>query len=328
MRPIILQGHERPLTQIKYNHDGDLLFSCAKDKVINVWFSHNGERLGTYEGHTGAIWTCDISKNSALMVSGAADNTMRLWDVKTGKQLFKWEFPTAVKRVEFNEDDSRILAVTEQRMGFSGTVTVVRVPSFENDVAAETPLYVITTRESKATVAGWSYLSKYLITGHDDGSVSRYDAKTGDYLESKQVHNPGASITDLQFSVDRTYFVTACKDTTAKAIDVESFEVIKTYLTDTPLNTSSITPVQDFVVVGGGQEARDVTTTASRQGKFETRFYHAILEEELGRVKGHFGPINTIAVHPKGTGYASGGEDGYVRVHAFDKNYFDFKYTL
>jgi translation initiation factor 3 subunit I len=29
-----------------------------------------------------------------------------------------------------------------------------------------------------------------------------------------------------------------------------------------------------------------------------------------------------IAVHPAGTAYASGGEDGFVRVHHFDESYF------
>lgn len=37
-----------------------------------------------------------------------------------------------------------------------------------------------------------------------------------------------------------------------------------------------------------------VTTTSIRQGKFETRFWHKIFEEEVGRVKGHFGPVNTL----------------------------------
>lgn len=37
-----------------------------------------------------------------------------------------------------------------------------------------------------------------------------------------------------------------------------------------------------------------VTTTSLRQGKFETRFWHKVFEEEVGRVKGHFGPINTF----------------------------------
>lgn len=59
MRPIMLSGHERSLTQIKYNAEGDLLFSASKDHVINVWHSHNGERLGTYNGHNGTVWTID-----------------------------------------------------------------------------------------------------------------------------------------------------------------------------------------------------------------------------------------------------------------------------
>lgn len=32
-----------------------------------------------------------------------------------------------------------------------------------------------------------------------------------------------------------------------------------------------------------------------------------------------------IAVHPAGTGYASGGEDGFVRVHHFDESFFKAK---
>lgn len=61
MRPILLQGHTRSLTQIKYNKEGDLLFSVSKDKVVNVWYSHNGERLGTYNGHMGSVWTVDVN---------------------------------------------------------------------------------------------------------------------------------------------------------------------------------------------------------------------------------------------------------------------------
>ena len=51
MKPISLHGHERSITQIVYNREGDLLFSSAKDQNPNVWYSINGERLGTYDGH-------------------------------------------------------------------------------------------------------------------------------------------------------------------------------------------------------------------------------------------------------------------------------------
>lgn len=46
-----------------------------------------------------------------------------------------------------------------------------------------------------------------------------------------------------------------------------------------------------------------VTTTAARVGKFEARFFHSVYGHEFGRVKGHFGPINSIAINPDGKRY-------------------------
>ena len=37
-----------------------------------------------------------------------------------------------------------------------------------------------------------------------------------------------------------------------------------------------------------------VTTTSGKSGKFETKFFHLVYEEEFGIVKGHFGPINRL----------------------------------
>lgn len=329
MRPILLSGHERSLNQIKFNRDGDLLFSVAKDKIVCAWWSANGERLGTYNGHQGAIWTVDVSPNTQLLATGSADNTVRLWNVKTGECVKVWDFPTAVKRVEFTPDGSRLLAITEKRMGFLGTIAVLDINYGEDLTSqAEEPSLKITCTESKATVAGWSYLGKYIIAGHEDGSVSQYDAKTGEQLENVQAHEFDHQINDIQFSADRTYFITASKDKSSKLISSRNLAIMKTYVADTPLNSATITPKKEYVILGGGQAAMDVTTTSARQGKFEARFYHKVFEDEIGRVRGHFGPLNTVAVHPSGSAYASGGEDGYVRVHHFDKPYFDFMYEV
>jgi translation initiation factor 3 subunit I len=166
------------LTQIKFNSDGDLLFSVSKDKIVCAWWSANGERLGTYNGHQGAVWTVDVSPNTTLLATGSADNTVRLWNVKTGECVKVWDFPTAVKRVQFSPDGSRLLAVTEKRMGFLGTIAVLDINYGDNlNDQADEPSLRITCTESKATVAGWSFLSKYIIAGHEDGSVSQYDPK-------------------------------------------------------------------------------------------------------------------------------------------------------
>jgi hypothetical protein len=41
-----------------------------------------------------------------------------------------------------------------------------------------------------------------------------------------------------------------------------------------------------------------VTQTANQTGEFDARFFHVIFQEEFARIKGHFGPINTLAFHP------------------------------
>jgi translation initiation factor 3 subunit I len=133
---------------------------------------------------------------------------------------------------------------------------------------------------------------------------------------------------DRQGKQSQSTRVSARNANSLQLVDVEELNVLKSYIADTPLNSAAITPVKDYVILGGGQAAMDVTTTSARQGKFEARFYHKIFMEEIGRVRGHFGPLNYVAVHPQGTGYCSGGEDGYVRVHHFDKPYFDFMYEV
>nr|GAT45747.1 eukaryotic translation initiation factor 3 [Mycena chlorophos] len=316
-------GHERSLTQIKFNAEGDLLFSCSKDHVINVWYSHNGERLGTYDGNNGTVWTVDVDFESRFLVSGSADNTLRLWSVATGKCLYTWEFPTAVKRVAFNEDGTQVVCITEQRMGHQCAIRVFDINRTEGDESNQStePRHHFNPIGSKATVCAFTLIPDVVITGHESGKVALFNVKSGDEIENNERAHSDV-VTDLQLSKDRTYCITSSKDKAARIHDIKTLMVIKTFTTETPLNSAALAPNRPYVLLGGGQEAMNVTTTSLRQGKFETRFWHKVYEEEVGRVKGHFGPINTIAIHPSGNSYASGGEDGFVRVHHFDDSYF------
>ena len=77
IRPILLKGHSRPLTRVKFNRDGDLLFTCGKDHKPNVWYAENGERLGTYNGHNGAVFDCDVNcqRSSTSHTTAASPTT-------------------------------------------------------------------------------------------------------------------------------------------------------------------------------------------------------------------------------------------------------------
>lgn len=326
-------GHERPLTQVKYNKEGDLLFTCSKDNSASVWYSVNGERLGTLDGHSGTIWSIDIEPMSMYCVTGSADYTIKVWDVSNGENIYTYQSPVPVKCVEFSPCGGYLLAVLDGVMKYPGSINIYQIER-DHDTGkivrfVEEPVKCINTQEGHATVtvAGWATEGKVIVACHKDGQVSKYDVEKGyEFIESMKLHEE--SIGDLQFAPDRTYFITSSRDSMSYIVDVSTFKVLKTYESDCPLNTAAITPLKNFVILGGGQNAKDVTTTSASEGKFEARFYHKIFEEEIGRVKGHFGPLNTIAVSPQGTSYTSGGEDGLVRLHHFEKSYFDFKYDV
>ena len=116
-------------------------------------------------------------------------------------------------------------------------------------------------------------------------------------------------------------FITASKDCSAYLFDTHTIKCLKKYTNQVPVNSASIHPHFEHVMIGGGQEAMNVTTSDARSGKFEVKFMDMIFEDLFGTVKGHFGPVNSLAFHPSGHGFASGAEDGYVRVHTFDANY-------
>jgi translation initiation factor 3 subunit I len=76
-------------------------------------------------------------------------------------------------------------------------------------------------------------------------------------------------------------FISASKDSCAKLYDSDTLECLKTYKTDRPVNSASISPRFDHVVLGGGQEAMDVTTTSTKIGKFDARFFHMVKFTQL-----------------------------------------------
>lgn len=59
--PIVLNAHTKPITLVKFNDEGDILFTSAKDNVIIAWKASNLQLIGSYVKHTAAIASFDVS---------------------------------------------------------------------------------------------------------------------------------------------------------------------------------------------------------------------------------------------------------------------------
>lgn len=321
----MLKGHEGPITKLKFNREGDLIFTCArKDKKPCVWFSDNGERLGNFEGHEGAVWDCDVDFSSTHFLTASADRTARLWDVQTGTERFAFQHNSSVRSCGFAEGGRMVLTVQENNFNCPAAIFIYNIA---DDIADQTdePVREMFGDTDKIHTALWGGLNTFIISGSEDGTIRKWNVETGQEEEKVQAHTK--SVRNMQFSKDRTMFITASTDKTAKIFDTKTLKCLKTFRSDRPLNSAAIAPFMNHVIVGGGQDAMNVTVTSSKVGHFQVDFFHLVYMEYMGHVKGHFGPVNSVAFCPDGKSYASGSEDGYVRLHHFDKDYFNPKYN-
>ena len=312
----------RPLTFIKYNKEGDLLFTCAKDHHPTLWYSDDGHRVGTYIGHNGAVWTCDVSEDSKTLVTGSADTTCKMWDTETGTCYFTHQFEQPVRAVALAQGDQHMVISTDPFMGVPAALHIV-------DVAANREEQTNDIKISMSGPAGrinralWGPLNTTILTGGEDGVIRLWDVETGKILHEASDHKK--QIQHLSLSLDKTHFISASLDKTAKLFDSTTMECLKTYAADRPVNAAIMSPILEHIILGGGQDAMAVTTTSSKAGKFDSKIFYKIYEEEIGGIRGHFGPINALAWHPDGRSFTSGGEDGYARIHHFDNDYFRIK---
>ena len=325
VRPIIIQGHERPLTMVKYNREGDLLFTAAKDYRPCMWYADNGERIGTFEGHTGTVWCLDVNFDSTHLLTGSADNEVKIWDVKTGVCLHQFKHTGPVRDVRFALGDKRFLSVLDNIMGNQPTIFV-----WELDLGnlgpnhPDCPLLTIKGHTSKITRALWGPVNKSIFSGSDDATLRVWNPETGEQKGIVEgVHTK--RITDVQLSWDMTLIVTSCSDMWVRLFETSSLTLLKAFNTERNINTAAVSPLSScpYLIAAGGQDAMSVTTTAAKQGNFHATFFDHVFDDELGSIQGHFGPVNTLAFAPHGRSYTSGGEEGYVRIHHLPQNYFD-----
>jgi translation initiation factor 3 subunit I len=298
-RPYLLQGHERPITKVCFNYDGDLLFTASKDYVPSVWFADSGERLGTFNGHKGSVWDLEPDRFTERLLTASADATARLWDCQSGECLAVFQHRGPVRGVAWAEGSQEFATISDPFVDHNAKICVYRCPrdqtAFDDSSDTTAPrleidLPKIAGKRVNPTGLLWTSMNEDLLVCFDNGAIRLYDPDTGDLKEEFMAHDK--KINRMRFNLDRTLLITSSGDFTSKLFDTVDWKHLYTYRTDRPVNDAVISPVKDHILLGGGQEAMSVTTTSGKVGKFETRFFHLVYQEEFGCVKGHFGPIN------------------------------------
>ncbi len=328
MKPLVLKGHSKPIKDLQFNKDNDLLFSASTDRLITLWSSEYGERIGTYL-HDAAVYTMSVDDNSKYLVSGDSTGCVYLWEASTGTIINKLLMPNvpSIRSVNFNYQNDLISIAYGGRTAKSESQ--IDIYKFEDLLKKEKntkPLKSIVMPDNdKISKTRWCDLGRVIIVASETGMLYKYDYESSNLLMNKKIHDK--LIMDIDISPKEELIMTAAKDGKAKILDPDSFDVMSELFPQSPvrnINACRFSPliseedekkVKYHAFIAGGQESREVTTTTSKKGGFETLIYDCMFACELGAITGHFGPVNALAISSDAELLASGSEESSVRVH-------------
>jgi len=98
-----IKKHTDWVTAIAFSPDGKLLASADRSGGLVIWESDKGKEYVTLPGHKEMI--TGIAFMMGVVASGSEDGTIKLWDVKEGKEIKSWAaHPGGVQSVDFTPD--------------------------------------------------------------------------------------------------------------------------------------------------------------------------------------------------------------------------------
>jgi WD40 repeat protein len=242
-----------------------------QDSVSNAAFSPDGDRL----------------------VTSSDDNTTRIWDAYSGKELISLEIDSLVNFVAFSPDGNHVATASRDKTAriwdaYSG-IELARV---EHD--------------SPVNSIAFSPDGKRMATASDDNTSRICDAYSGKELIRIELNG---SVNSVAFSPDGNHVATASRDKTARIWDASSGKELARMEHGSSVKSIAFSSDGKRVATASG-EMYDL----SQEGPDNAaRIWDASSGKEIARME-HISPVNSIAFSPDGKIVATASDYKYVFI--------------
>jgi serine-threonine kinase receptor-associated protein len=290
---------------------------------VCIWLYHIITILFMDSAHTYTC-SCRLDPSGGLAATASGDFSVRVWDAITGHSLCEWKHGHILKTCDFSpnaqrlatgghEGILRVYPLTKVSFANPNNNTPSKQQQKNNNKSPAKPPALPSPQEwtqldskgeKAVTITKCLWISDSLIvTGGADGClrVWQVDDATTHKEPTRMVDTKsGAEIRDLEI-VDTILTVASGK--TVYFYQLPDLQLIRSHVMPIHFQAeggASLHPKKDRFVAGGSD------------------LWVRVFDYETGQMlechKGHHGPIRCLRYSPDGESYASGSEDGTIRL--------------
>ncbi len=317
-----LRGHTGDVLSVRFSPDGSRVASCSRDGSVKIWdvqserppkgvtnafFAGISKLFGrdeswrlvrTLSRHSGQVLSIAFSPDGSRIASGGNDRTLRLWDVKTGKNTQTLRVQADVSSLAFSPDGTRIVSGTADYTGTTGDVRIWNINTGENT-------HILRGHTEAVRSVDFSPDGARIVSAsHRDylrsaGDIRIWDAETGDQIRTFSARTGG--VFQVSFSRDGRRILGANGDRTIKIWDVETGRELSTLKGHMRMVLgASFSPDGKQIVSGSWDNTIKVWDVEPRQ--------------ETSTLRGHRYAVRGLAYSKDGKWIASASEDDTVRI--------------
>ena len=296
--PLVCHGHSRPIVSLSYSpvtEDGSFIVSASKDGKPMLRNGDSGDWVGTFEGHKGAVWDATLNRPATRALTGSADFTACVWDALTGDAIHSFQHKHIVRTVEFNPEGNKALT--------GGYEKYLRV--FDPEKPDAEPQTLNGGEDNgawSAPIRNATWVENLVfIALSDKNGVSVIDTRANSVAYKLDTDAP---VTSIEPSWDASRITTAdgCTVRIFDAAKGSSGAALSSFKLSYPVESASLHPAGKLMACGGDDMWGHVLDISAAE------------PVELECHRGHHGPVHVVRFAPDGLSYATGSEDGTIRI--------------
>ncbi|KAJ1871026.1 Actin- protein 6 [Coemansia sp. RSA 990] len=270
--------------------------ACKDGKPI-LRDGSTGDWLGTFVGHKGAVWSAMLSSDTLRAVTASADYTVdggfyfdsnvcsKVWNAITGQELVSLMHDNIVKSADF--------AGSNELVATGGQDKSVRI----FDVNRPDKPTIVASHTAPVRSVKWTQHRNMIISADNSRHINIIDVRAPSVAHTLETPE---NIASISLTADgKTLACAAGKR--VLAWDIDSFKLVKDFNVDYEVSVAAINPTRTRMVVGGKSDL------LIRCCNFDTG-------KQIDAHKGHHGSVHDACFSPDGQVYATGSEDGTVRL--------------